>query len=137
MKASLKELISKMTDWIKVKNYTGYDSEVEITSYSSSSNYYTAPKDGIVKMHSYYTNGNYVGCTVLNSDGTNGQAYSVRSANTHVQVPVPIFKGQRVYVHYNSGSGNHVYFVGFKVGGVVHRLLKALQSLTLERGWAV
>lgn len=133
----LKEWIKKVSEWINNKEHVGFGAWVDIHSYTTKANAYTAPCDGMVRSQCRYVATNYVGFTICNSDGTQENPCQIRaggSANTNIYVP--IFKGQKVWVQANNGDYNTVHFVPYvKVGGVVRRLLNTLQSLAYRGGW--
>ena len=73
-----------------------------------------------------------------NSAPTVVACFSTASYNRRLHVSNVTATGFTVTVALNSGSGTASCWVDWiAVGGVVRKLLKALKSLTSERGWAV
>lgn len=118
MLTSLKEQIKNILEWIRTKNYVSYGTAITITSYNSASNSYTIPKDGIIRLFCWYTSGNYIAINVADADGTNANSFQIMSTGTaHRIIPIPVFKGQKVWVGPNNGSNNAAEYIPFVVGG--------------------
>lgn len=99
----VKALLTKTLAWIKEKNYTGLGTNVDITSYSSSSNQYTIPADGIVRLEGNYRNGSYI---MLYVNGTVFGEATGANTGANIVIVVPVLKGQQVYV---TRSNNYCY----------------------------
>lgn len=97
--------------------YSGYGGEVEITSYTSASNSYTAPSNGMVRIFCNYRAGLYIGAFVRNADGTNEvQIQCSNAGSNHIGntiAVIPVFKGQLIRIQANNTQYNHAYFVPF------------------------
>lgn len=113
MKASLKELLSKLTNWEKDHNYKGYGTTVDITSYTSSSPY-EVPSDGVFQIHCTYRQNNYIQgyvdgvCLIqVSTTGTTGMCGNVLQC-------IPVFKGQKIYA-VKSSNYSYANFIPFTV----------------------
>ena len=126
-KALIVKILSKM--------HSGYGTKVNISTYNSASNAYTAPSDGLLQIVSNYRATSYVIGYVNNELVVEASSPSSGNATGNTVSSVPVFKGQKIYVT-RSSTYSYAYFIPF-VGGVARRLLKALKTLTLERGWVL
>lgn len=82
---------------------TGYGTAVDISSYTSSSNTYTVPNNGFVRLEGNYRSGSYIMLYV------NGTAFGeATGANTgaNIVISIPVFKGQSLYI---TRSNNYCY----------------------------
>lgn len=107
-------------NWMRTGKPVGYGTNVDITSYTSTSNMYTIPSDGIIEINCNYRAGSYIMVYIFNATGTNSSALVQQSAaaagdqgNSYAQCPV--FKGQRVYVQ-TSNTYSYAYFKPFIYG---------------------
>lgn len=91
----------------KQDKYSGYGSEVDLSSYTSSTNYYTAPSDGIIRFRANVGTSNFIQCKVANNNGTNESLFSVSGgASASGIIPAPIFKGQRTWITARSAAAD-------------------------------
>ena len=91
--------ISDLKAEVNKKKYKGYGAAVNIESYSSSSNTYTVPTDGIVRIICTYRSNSYI--QLYNSSGTAlAQQSSTGNANMggNLAVAVPVYKDMKIYV---------------------------------------
>lgn len=93
---------------------TGYGDGVSITSYTSASNPYTCPSDGIIIIGGTYRSGHYIMLydvkgTVVAETASGGSAND--AGNT--VIPTPVFEGQKFYVIQTSGNYCTAYFIPF------------------------
>lgn len=90
--------------------------QTEITSYSSSSNMFTVPKPGVIKIECNYRSGSYIqlwsagGYTIAQ-----GSAPSASNLAGSIIIPVPVFAGMQVYVQQASSGYSHAYYVPFSI----------------------
>lgn len=116
MVIDVKVLLGKINNWILSKDYKGYGSSVNLASYTSSSNTYTVPRDGVVILNCTYRSGSYL---MLYADGilvgeqSTPAAYNAQGNNV---VTVPVVKGQKLYVTISSAYSTAV-FRPYNVGG--------------------
>lgn len=107
------DLMAILNEVLPPKGYTGWDANINITSYTSSSDPYIAPKDGMVRLTCYYTNGNYIAVNIMNKEGTYIGFQLKATGSAYVMLPIPVFKGQKMYVSANNGSSNTAVFIGY------------------------
>lgn len=117
MKASLKELLNKLTNWEKEHSFTGYGTAINITSYSSASNKYTIPANGLVLIQCSYRANMYIYGHVYNADDTNEVFIQLSTGGSNFQgnqqAVIPVFKGQKAYIQTNNTSYNFGQFVPY------------------------
>lgn len=94
------------TSTIKRNKPRGFGTAVVLDGYTSASNVYTVPTDGMVTISSNYPSQNYI---TLNVNSAN-----VASCNgggkTDETSSFPVYAGDRVYLVYNVGTGNTARF---------------------------
>ncbi len=115
----VKKTLSKIINWISNRGYayTGYGVSQGITNYTSSSNAFTVPKDGMLRLQTRYTQTNYIGVTIANSDLSNQIQFQVGgNGSANQNWAIPVFKGQKVWRHSNNGQYNYIDYIPF-VGG--------------------
>ena len=88
---------------VKVSGMPDYTAGVDIHSYTSSSNQFTAPSDGLLCIinESYYENDFYIDGVIVTKDNSASQ-YERESVN------LPISKGQKFYAAGLAASANYV-----------------------------
>lgn len=74
---------------------TGYGTAVDISSYTSSSNTYTVPNNGFVRLEGNYRNGSYI---MLYVDGTIFGEATGANTGANIVISIPVFKGQSLYI---------------------------------------
>lgn len=120
----MRGLINRALAYFASHHWNGYGSGEQIISHTST-NKYTVPGDGIIRVWCNYRSGNYVQVTISNSDGTNPQEFHQASGGTgQMSIAVPVFKGQKVWTIANNGLYNYVTFIPYKnMGGVLPDLI--------------
>jgi len=95
------------TEWETPEpQYCTYSSYTDISSYNSSSNYFTAPCDGYLYMSAYQRTGSI---TILSASGTNNLQFSVgASGDITNRNLVFVRKGTRAFI---SQTSNASYFI--------------------------
>lgn len=104
--------LDQILDYQAEHTYSGYGSGVNISSYSSSSNQYTVPSDGIIKISITYAKGNYAylrvgGLELAQVSSTSASATTGLVGNMGCSTPV--FKGQKVYIQ-SSGTASATFY---------------------------
>ncbi len=99
--------------WVEVealtKNGSIVDEQVSIINYNSSSNRYTIPKDGLVRITAGSAQANSIFAQIYNSDDTNVWYAATASASsvgmaTNTTTLIPVFKGQKLQITKNGTS---------------------------------
>ena len=130
----MRGLIDRALAWVSDHAWKGYGTSVDLSSYTSSTNYYTAPSDGIVRLRANASSNNYfLQCRVANSDGSNDTLFSaVSNTSASGVICVPIFKGQRAWITARTSAAQTEFmFIPYKnYGGG-----SCLTLLSLLRGW--
>lgn len=105
----LKALLGKILAWIHSKEYTGYGTSVDISSYTSS-NMYTIPSDGIIQAVCTYRASSYI--MVIRSDGMVlvEQATPSSGLQGNLVVSIPVYKSMKVYVTRSSTYSYAFYY---------------------------
>ena len=155
MKLDLKEWINNSTEWINGVKVQGHSLILGSTATTTSTVYntYNGRKfsDYDIIVFLYGTSQNDIRDTRIMYQTMWSSGVTVRSFILHGSTSASASASQvsTTNVTYrddtsvtasvgNSGLVNYFTIIGLRiVGGVVRKLLKALQSLTLERGWAV
>lgn len=117
----MRGLIDRALAWVSDHAWKGYGTAIDISSYNTSSNKYTVPSDGIVKLICNYRSTAYIAVKICNSDDSGEQTYQIGAAGSATEyLCIPVFKGQKVYRSANNGAGgnNFVnYFPYINYGG--------------------
>ena len=109
-KNDLKAIFDEILPW---RRPTGYGTSVDITSYNSSSNMYTCPSDGVIRIQCTYRSNAYI--TLNNEDGEGlAQCSSTGNANMggNLLSSTPVFTGMKVYV-VNNSTYNYAHFIPY------------------------
>ena len=94
--------------------YNGYGSQIDITN-KTSADPYICSSDGILKIQTRYTAGNYIGVAICNEDGTGQVDFQVGSqGSSNKSYAIPVFKGQKVWRATNNGSYNYIWFIPYR-----------------------
>lgn len=108
-----KKVLTDILQFIKRKDYTSVGTEINITGYSSSSNLYTVPSDGYVKIQATYRANSYI--TLFREGGeVLAQMSSPGTSNAagNLTCSTPVCKGMKVYITSNS-QYNYAGFVPY------------------------
>ena len=133
----IKQWIKKVTDWL---NTVGYGEPTDYSSalYNATLNApWTAPKSGMMVITAGTNGGARAYWYIVDATiGINmASATRLETSNYQLGASFPVIKGHKYYsqkANISSVYNGHLYPI---VGGVVHRLLNALQSLAYRGGW--
>lgn len=107
----IRELLAKILTWIEAKDYKGYGPGVDLSTYTSSSNMFTAPSDGVIRLVCTYRSASYV--ILYSAEGTN-LAELATSTNANAQgnlmCSTPICKGMQVYINRSSTYSGAAFY---------------------------
>lgn len=115
--------------WVAVEPLTHNSSvaaeQVNVLSYDTSGNTYTAPKDGLIRITCGAAQANSIVGRILNPDDTAVWyaalgSPSAQSAATNNSVTIPIFKGQKFYLT-KSGSSTSTAAIYYPFGSANKR----------------
>lgn len=112
MTGLLNRVLNYIANYINGKTYTGYKPSINVTSYSSTSNLFEAPGDGILSAVANVRAGQYAQIKTPAGDVL-AQAASPTSATLAgvISVPLQVQKGTKYYFTCTSYSA--VYFAEF------------------------
>ena len=112
MTGLLDRILNYVANYINGKTYTGYKASINVTSYSSASNPFTAPGDGIIHAVANTRAGQYAQVKTLNNDVI-CQAASPTSTTLAgvISVPIQVQKGMKLYFTCTQYSA--VYFTEY------------------------
>lgn len=134
----VKKLLAKVTQALNTTPTWAYAGLVNQIHWSS----WTCPEDGMVVADIGLTTNGGVWYYYVNDTTDNfavGKISGTNANGTSRTVSFPVIKGHTYKQSaFQSVNGSALYFRYYqfnKLGGVVSRLLKALQSLTSERRW--
>lgn len=114
---NVKKFFCNILEWISRRNYVDYKDEdrISIASYSSASNLFTVPADGLIRLECNYRGGSYI---LLNDESSSivlqGSSGSANSAGNTI-ICIPVFKGQKFFVT-RSNTYSYAYFIPYRVG---------------------
>lgn len=100
---NVKTTLTKILEFVKRKDYKTIGTTVNIINYNSSSNMYTVPSDGYVKIQCTYRSNSYI--MLMREDGDSfAQCSSAGTVNMggNIACSTPVFKGMKVYITSNT-----------------------------------
>lgn len=104
------------TDWDRLLAVSdkpkGYGTAVSLASYTSSSNQYSVPQDGLLKVVCTYRSNSYVIAYVNNTLMAEMASPSNANAAGNIATSIPVYKGQKVYIN-RSSTYSTVDFIPF------------------------
>ena len=114
----VKKTLNRIISWISNREYAykGYGTAVDISGYTSASDPYTCPKDGLMRINCNYRSGSYIMGYVDNDlmiEGAAGSSVGMQGNNI---MTVPVFKGQKLYIT-RSSTYSFAHFIPFMGGG--------------------
>ena len=96
---------------IKNNSPSAIGEAVDLTPYTSSTNYYTIPSDGLLTVD--VAGGSTGNNVTMNIDGINLIAVAGSSAQVTQTLSIPVYKGMKVYTRFNIGNGNYARYRPF------------------------
>jgi len=114
-----RDTVERLVEWAQSRDYVGLDwsQQVDITTYNSSSNLYTVPTDGVIRIECNYRQNSYT--QLLDADG---HSYAQASAPGStglvgaVVITTPVYKGQKFYIGRSNNGYGGGYFIPYILG---------------------